>query len=351
MPRRSHQQFANRGSLPESGHSTGLTVIELLVVMAIASILMGMSISSFARVGRGPAIEVAEREVRSSLGRARMSARQQSALCQLTLVSEPVPAIRLMLARDAGSWQFSEANGSKVLGGRNNYATLSSAKLEDNGVVRSCVSFEGSGEVTCDSNPGYDPSYGFDIRFFVRPFDADSSGPLVSYGDAFQLELLGGGGLVATLDLEQAIPDKGRIETSTAVLAPGVWAEVGLFFDGTEFRITAHGVTEAQQTLSTEQIPGPVRLLPPDRRERLKFGGKGFRGSLDEIVYRTAEEEEVVPLATGRAIEFDMPTPLVIRFDSEGRLDPRLHTEAVEIAVKDGDDRRVVRVDLSGVIR
>jgi type II secretory pathway pseudopilin PulG len=351
MAKISREQGLDHRSAERQRSVVGLTIVELLVVMAIASVLMGLSISSFARVGRGPAIEVAEREVRSALGRARMSARQQSALCQLTVSPMPTSTIRLTLARDAGAWQFHDVKGSKTLGGRNNFAQLSGVKIEDGGVVRTCAVFDGGGEVICDANAGYDPTYGFDITLYVRPMDSDSAGPLVSMGDAFQLELTAGGGLSATLDLEQGTAEMGRVATAPGVVAPGVWARVGLFFDGSEIRITAHEVVEALKPLAGENMPGPARLTPLDAKDRLKFGGKGFRGAIDEILYRTAEEEEVTPLATGRAVEFDHASDVVVRFDHEGRLDPRLHTEAVEIAVKDEQERRVIRVDLSGVIR
>lgn len=329
----------------------GLTILELMMVMAIASMLMGISIASFSRVGRGPAIDIAEREVRHAMARARMSARQQSALCRVVFVNEPAPGIRLTIARDAGSWHFNDIAGSRVLGGRNQTAVVSGAKIVPGGTVRSCVEFAGGGEVVCDPAPGYDPSLGFDLSLDVRPDDDLSGGPLASMGDVFTLELGSDGGIEARLDVAGLPGDRSTLKTPPALLAPGVWARVGLTFDGYEMLIAVHGVIEARRSLVDAQLPGPVRLQAADARDRLRFGGKGFRGALDEILYRTAEEEDFAPLAQGRGVVFDHGEPRFLRFDSEGRLDSRVHGEPVEVAVKDEEARRVVSVDLSGVIR
>ena len=328
-----------------------MTALELLLVMGIGAMLFGFSIASLTRVGRGPAIDIAERQVRSSLGRARSSARQQSALCQLTFEPGGAQHIRLSVVRDAGSWSFNEAKSGKVLGGRNNFAILGGATLEDGGVVRRCASFDGNDEVRCDPNPGYDPSRGFDIRLEVYPDGESMGGPLASYGDQFLIELESDGSLTAQLDLDELPKEKSVAKTPPGVLVGGQWATVRVLFDGFDLKIYALGVAEAVLSLTNENLPGPLVLNPARDRAVLTFGGKGFQGRLDEILYRTVEEDELLPLAEGKGPVFGFQENLVVRFDSQGRLDPRFHSEALTIGVQDEDSSREVRVDLSGVIR
>jgi type II secretory pathway pseudopilin PulG len=324
----------------------GFTLTELLVVCGILAVAMGISAAALSRVGQTGAMEASERLVRSALMRARTSARRQSALTRVTFMPEDVAKgqaamISLVLTRDAADLHFDVADGSRVLAGRNNWATLRGAKIEDGGVVRSCAVFDGGDTVVCDPAAGYDPTAGFSLAMYVWP-DAESfGGRLVSYGESFSLDLTEDGGLVASLTLgEQG--EVLTVETPPKRLRPGAWAPVGLLYDGLGITIRAHGVVEAARAERR-------RLLAPEEQDRLVIGGSSFRGRIDEFGYETLEVARIDELPVG--VTFKLNQPVVVRFDVDGSLDPRVHQTGVTLPLRLEDEEREVRIDLAGLVR
>ena len=105
-------------------------------------------------------------------------------------------------------------------------------------------------------------------------------------------------------------------------------------------------------TPAAPRHPAPRRLVPPEAQDSLQFGSKTWHGRIDEVFYRTVEEEEATALANGESVAFDHVGPLRVRFDAEGRLDPRVHEAEVMVKLKDDDGgSRIVRVDMTGLIR
>jgi prepilin-type N-terminal cleavage/methylation domain-containing protein len=336
----------------QDGTEAGFTVLELLAVMAVLSIIMGLSVASLNRMGKGPALEVAERQVRMALMRVRTASREQAALGDVLFVPGDAPSIRISQTRDAGSWHFDE-DKSRQLGGRNNFAVIKGGAIEEGGTVRRCVTVGAGDTVVCDTVAGYDPVRGFDISLDVR-MESDARGGVVcAFGDTFSLELSDVGGASATLTLEGS-SEATTLASEKELLVPGTWCRLRLTFDGFEVHLYVHGVLEASKSVVSENEPGPRRVESPDKQARLTFGSKTFSGSLDEISYRTVEDEEIHLLADGHeGLDFALQSPLRVRFDAQGRLDPRLHQEEVLVKVLQVESgiTRQVSVDLTGVIR
>ncbi|MAG57292.1 MAG: hypothetical protein CMJ83_13445 [Planctomycetes bacterium] len=334
----------------------GFTIIEILAVMAIISILLGLSAAALMRAGDGQALDVAERQVRATLARVRSASRERSALGEVVLLpGEGLgdSRVRVQTTRDAGSWHFDD-EGGRQLGGRNNFARLQGASIVDGGTVRSAAQFKGSGKVTCGRVPGYDPTVGFDLSFDVQ-LDAESEGgPLCSFGEAFSLEVDEDGALSAAVQI--LLGSKPIVATSEkGVIAPGTWARVRMAWDGIELMVWAHGVLEGRERAFKEgdEDQTPRLLINPSRQALLTFGGRGFVGMIDEVMYRTVEAEEILDLAEGNeTVRLALQSPMRVRFDSEGRLDRRVHEGEVVIRVvtQEGESRQI-RIDMTGVIR
>lgn len=341
---------------PSDGAHHGFTIIELIAVMGIMAILFGISAATLAKLGKGPALDVAERQVRAAISRSRTAAREQSALAELVFENdgEGQGVIRTRITRDAGSWHFEPGPGGKDagLGGRNNKARLGGAEIVPEGKVRSCARLDGGDQIKCGKAVGYDPTIGFDLSMDIKP-DADADGgTLASFGDVFSFELGEDGELLATLLLEgegEAV----SLKTENGVVAFGVWCRVRLTFDGIDARLYAHNVMEAEKRLIKPQNPRARRLERPDRGDQLTFGGKSYDGLMDEVIYRVVDEEEPVLLADGRSpASFDQKGRLRVRFDREGRLDRRVHDTAIVVKMKDDEgSTRTVRVDMTGLFR
>ena len=331
-----------------SSQADGFTLVELMVVCAIMAVLMGMGAGALSRVGLSSALDGGDRMVRSALARARSTARDQAALSSVAIV--PATAthdarIAMALTRDAGTWHFDHSDGALLMAGHNNVSRLSGASLEPGGTVRSCARLNG-GSVVCGDSPYYDPVRGFAVEMDVAP-DADDrgrirAGTLASFGQAFSLEITEEGGLRAQVTL-QPQGEVVEVKTIPGLFAPWRWARVGLTWDGLDLTVYAHNVLVAAKSAL------PNLLVPPGRDAHLTFGGGGFEGRIDEVVYRTVDEEQVEEL--DGAVEIPLQAPLLVRFDADGRLDPRIHDAEVVIPIEVEGERREVHIDLSGVVR
>jgi prepilin-type N-terminal cleavage/methylation domain-containing protein len=339
-------------SPPSSGSESGrgrrgFTLIELLAVMAIVGLLIGFSMGGLARTTQGSALQGSVRLLRSSLQMARRSAVEQGALARLLLAPGSPATLRLETVRDAVTIAFTESEGGTVLAGRNRRATLRGVKLVEGGTVRSCAEFRGEGTVTLDPGEDLVPRRGFSLALDVWPDPDSPGGELASFGRLFVFRMTAEGALAATLECEGA-GSLLEIATADGVIAPGVWSRVELHFDGIEVAVHAHGVVEARKAAGDEQVP--IReLVLPESTDRLRLGARGFTGFLDEVIYRTLEETQVVELERG--VELLLEHPLELRFDDRGRLDSRIFPGGMTLRLRLEEEVRVVTVDRDGVIR
>jgi prepilin-type N-terminal cleavage/methylation domain-containing protein len=331
-----------------SSPAAGFTLVELLVVCGIMAILMGIGAGAISRVGQSSALDGGDRMVRMALARARSTARDQAALSSVAFVPANATGnarIAMALTRNAGTWHFDHADGALLMAGHNNVSRLSGASLEDGGTVRSCARLNG-GSVHCGDSPYYDPVRGFALEMDVSP-DADDrgslrAGTLASFGEAFSFEITEEGGLRAQVSLQ---PQGEVVEARTipGLIAPWRWARVGVTWDGLDLTLHVHHVLAAVKSAL------PNLLQPPGRDAHLTFGGGGFAGRIDEVVYRTVDEEQVDEL--DGSVEIPIQGPVLVRFDADGRLDPRIHDAEVVIPIEVEGERREVHIDLSGVVR
>jgi hypothetical protein len=192
---------------------------------------------------------------------------------------------------------------------------------------------------------------GFDISMDIRPSPKGDGGGLASFGDLFSFELGEDGELIGVV----AIDGEGEavtVKTPNGVVEKDCWCRVRMTFDGIDIRVFAHQVLEAEKRVVKEQSPRPRRLVSPETGDRLAFGSKTWDGLIDEVIYRTVEDDEVTVLADGQPVFFDHKSPVRVRFDAEGRLDPRVHDAEVVVKLKDMEGAtRNVRVDLTGLMR
>ena len=77
--------------------------------------------------------------------------------------------------------------------------------------------------------------------------------------------------------------------------------------------------------------------------------GNGFSGVIDEVVYKTVSELD--PFEIDRVVDVNLNYPRTVRFNQEGRLNERFHTEPVLIPLSHEGRTVTITVDMAGVIR
>ena len=319
--------------------AAGFTLVELLVVCGLLAVVLGLSVGALARVGQSTAVRGGERILRAALTRARRSAMEQGTLSRVLVDpgdGERPVTVTLAVADEVVTLHFEAAEANGLLMGRNQYARLSGGELVDGGTLGRCVQLSG-GAVSCGRDAGLDPSSGFLLEMDVFPDELE--GQAFAFGDGIVLELAPDGSLTASIEF--ADQERVTLSTEPDILAKGAWARIGLSVDGLEIRLLAHGVAQAIR---------PERRLPnrPRREAQLELG-RGFSGRLDEVLYRTLDEEPAERL--DGTVSLESSVPQVLRFDAQGRLDRRLHDGPVVIALLGEAESVRITINLQGVVR
>lgn len=338
----------------------GVTLVELLAVMAIIGVLAGLSLSALSNAGRSTAVDGASRVVRSALVRVRDDARVRKTPSELWCWPGDPSRLERVVGQEAGAWSFDGVDGLRVLYGRNGTSRLAGARINPNGLVRSCADLS-SGGVLSDVDPFHEPARGFRFELDINPQDGDAAGEIAAFGTVWSLELTSGGGLQANVEVlgnSRAI----TVATAPGLIPAGSWSRIGFVCDGFEASLSVQGVVEARTALRKvdadakvrpdgEVLPqdGLVRLDPGQGPQKLSFGRKKLDAFIDEVLYRTLGEAEDIELPNG--VVFELQSPLLVRYERDGRLDPRIHEGRVTIPLSQEDDVRVLTIDQSGVIR
>ncbi len=337
-----------RAPLCSSGPLTGFTLIEILVVMSILAVLLGLTTGALSRAGKAGVLDGGARVVRSALERARLLAFSQSSLSKVTIVppsraAQFVPGrIQMQVSRIAASWHFDDPDPA-VGGDGSTLSAFGAAPTQ--GYVRNGMQLTSVSRLRAppiSKSPTHDPKHGFALELYVRP---DAPGTIAAFagdtGDSsgFALRLNPDGSLVAEANVRADVPTL-AITTRPRVIEMGQWAKVAISHDGVELTVAAHNVIEGRKPDVHEIVsePGDALVL-----------GNGMSGTIDEVIYRTAGDLE--PFEIDRQVDVNLNYPTSVRFNQEGRLNERFHTEPVTIPLSHEGRTVTITVDMAGVIR
>jgi prepilin-type N-terminal cleavage/methylation domain-containing protein len=324
--------------------TAGFTLLELLAVMAILAVLMGITVGALQRSGKAQVVDAAARVVKSQLERARHLALKNSTLSKITIIPQTNTTsamIRGQVSRIAGSWHFDESE--PAIGGDGSTLRMFGAAAAP-GVVRSGLTVSPVARVQgpkLTGAPTHDPRFGFSLELNIKP---EGPGVIARFGPdtgdsgSFLLRLNDDGSLAGEAAVRTV--DKGlTVQTRPKVIEMGQWAKVAIAHDGVEFSIAAHNVIEARTP--------DLHELETDPASALVIGG--FLGTVDEVIYKTVGDLD--PYEIDRLVSVKLNYPLTVRFNRDGRLNERFHTEPVVIPLSHEGRTVEVTVDLSGVIR
>lgn len=326
----------------------GLTLLELLLVMALLGTILGVGLGAFASLDlagarAGSIVVGALREARGAA-----LARRAPAHVRIDPDGRRLVASGLSVL---GTWQFETEDlaGAPPVSASSTGARLAEGwlgrALELGGTPGSHAAF------ALDEDPAFDFTHGFALECALAP-DAPLSAHVVSVGGAFGLFARADGGLRAWF-APRAPRDQGaaRVPPSGARVvidsAPGV-APVGRFalarasFDGRRFALAVDGVVVAE----TEEEAAVARLAGP-----LVLGGgeHPFAGRVDRLVLSAWVEGAEHVLPEGARIAGDAPRE--VAFDASGALDRSRHPEPLELVVEREEGRAErVRVGAWGTI-
>ena len=331
---------------------TGLTLVELLVVLSLIAVLLGMGLGVFANFDMGSRVAVGnvQNVVRSAHNWAVAQAAPSRVRIDAGGSEGSVPSLRAEGLQTVGTWHF---ESEPIRGAFGHEGASFGGELVDDGFQGSALSFAGeSGRARVEFPVHVVSSWsfgdGFRIECAVRPAGG-RGGTLLDLGGVVGIETTQDGALkawftAARSDDEASAGRGGRVTMSTApgLLAPGRWSRIGIGYDRHAFRIHVEGqpAAEVLEEGPVALLAGPLVLSP---------SSMAFPGDVDNQVVAAVVSGDASELPRG--ITFGKGTPPVIVFQAGGGLDRAHHREAVRL-VLDFDDGRseTVLVNLSGTV-
>lgn len=324
-----------------------MTLIELLLVIALAALVLGMGLGSIASldVGGRTALGLVQTTLRSANDWAvarRAPARVRIDRAAGTITAEGLDVI--------GTWHF-ESDPPKGAFGLD--GDLVGAELVADGFLGRAVSFRGMGsnahvQIPVQRESSYDLRQGFQIQLAIRP-EKDGSGAVLKIGHALGIDVgrhldveAWFAAVRETETGERVSAGKARARTEEGALRLGEWNRVLVSYDRSRLAVFVEGLPAAAIEESAEVAPVDGALI-------LGGGERPWQGALDSLVISAVASEETVELP--KTCAFSKETPASIAFAAGGGLDRSVHTEPVKLALEFLDGRRVeIQVNLYGTV-
>jgi len=346
------------GRAPARGRLRGgLTLVELMVVIAIITVLMGVGVGVWASFRGGSARDRAYRSLVIGCRRAKVFAIEEGVPSRLTIFRPRNRAHGLQASgmRLVGYWHLESSSDPGRPDGPDPLEGFAGRKLEQAGGVffdeKGVVSghrgtgiyFKDGGSIVLPTDSMRLPGGGR-ISFYIRPEIVEQKQNLLTRGRELEMTLANDGKLEAQVGSV-------IISSEGFRLAPGRWSQVALEYGPNAVTISVDGVVRARNAPDEE-------IEMPDRKELdlpLEMGGGEWRiyGTVDEIAVHRAVREGMVFLPGGMRILGDAEE---VRFEGGGMLDRRFHNGPVRLGLSAPKEEgktsvRWVTIDLMGNIR
>jgi prepilin-type N-terminal cleavage/methylation domain-containing protein len=323
----------DRSAARAAPRRAGLTLIELLLVMALLAILLGTGVGFLASLdlGERAALGTLESTIRSA--RNASLARRASARVRL----DPVAGVLWPeVLQVVGTWHF---EGS--LGGAFGHAGVAAgAELCQDGWIGAALCLPAGPGATAEFPVQNDPSWSFEAGFAVDCAlfaDELDGGTVLDAGGLFGLELGRGGELcgwvVPTATDASGVQHAGgrqRLCSAEGACDVGRWVLVRFEYDRERARLSLDGAEVAERALDAPlwRMQGPL-VLGDARR------GLGLSIDALSVAARTTGE----PVRLPESVRLAADAPRVIAFDEAGELDRGLHASPVELLLEMADGR------------
>ena len=346
---------------PVRHRESGVTLIELMVVLALMATLLGIGISMYANLGKQGLFSATTARVLSSINRVRNSSMSHPAALQVN-AGDPEKgqenSIRGVEFVTMAATQFEPPSKeeTRIAGALDRNADVPPGATFQDGVVGKAISLAGGGALDFGNHPAYDATEGVSIDIWVCPSTA-GTGTLVKRGEGLGLYLVRGGdgpsvrlelgfaaaGVGVSTNPESTVMETRKFEARSAVLPVGRWSRIVATYDRSAVTISIDvGRGPVEKLRERETAP-----LAPSRKSNLYVGGgsdSSFKGLLDDLRIEGVLGENYEPFPPQVVVEG--PTRR-IRFLG-GRLDPAYHSRPEHLVLKYGRRTKEIVVGLEG---
>jgi prepilin-type N-terminal cleavage/methylation domain-containing protein len=315
--------------------NSGMTLLELLLVMAILGIVLGGGVGIFASLDFG------RRQARGFVKNV-LRAAQNSAIARQAPARVHIDRARGVITSEAmevvGTWRFENQSleGVSGLGGTASAGVL----FVEDGFLGDGLYLSGApgvqAEIPIQTDPAFNFRAGFSIECALRRSGA-GGGKAVVVGEVAGIDVLNDGrlrGWFMPAVVEQGEEKQGGrvlVESEPGLAVQDRWVRVKLAYDRSTLTLTADGVPVA-----AHDETAPVWAI----RKSMVLSGKDhpFQGTLDDLVIACVVSSDETPLPD--TVRFAPDTPADVWFAAGGGLDPARHPAPVVLTLEFEDGGR-----------
>ncbi len=311
----------------------GFTLVEMLMVMAIAAMLMALGVGAYRRYAKAAADEAEFGSLDLLIRKARNTALLEGTGAYVLFESGSGEArARAYGYKLAGAWSFEDARGAGAFG--LNIALRGKAALVQ-GKVGNCLDCAGGGYADTGRSEEFSGEDGMLLEAFVMPQHAACDQTIIAKGNEYSLAMLRGGILAGRAG-------GARIEGTRFKLSPRTWYKVGFRFDDKWMALTVDGAVIAWEKGAKAKPSGDtLTVSSPD---------SPFYGLIDEVrVFAVMAGEEWKADGGARLIHTAGAWSGVY-FGSDGWLDPRCHASPVTVSLIKKGKKRSLTVEFAGLV-
>ncbi|MCE9582933.1 MAG: prepilin-type N-terminal cleavage/methylation domain-containing protein [Planctomycetes bacterium] len=311
--------------------ATGVTLIELMVVMSIIAVLLGVGMAMMSESNKDMGLRAARGSVLGMCRFARTAARNTRAPVSIR-IDPGGKFLTTVVRRPMGAWHFEE---DSLVGALGHTATLAGGKLTDDGRIGRAVAFSDSGgNIDCGNVAMYSTDQGLIVEIWYRPKLHKKDRVLVQKSGEFGLAISRFGYVQGFVGVEA---QRVSIAMTDAPLPEGRWSKVSLLWDGTGLTLAVNDHPLARKTGKATFAMGDAPVM---------IGTKEFPldGWVDELRVDALLEDSRTVLRDNLTVS----GPAEIRWDETGALDATLHTGPATITIKSPIDSTGVTINLLG---
>ncbi|BBM85936.1 pilus assembly FimT family protein [Candidatus Uabimicrobium amorphum] len=308
----------------------GITLIELMVVMAIISIVLGASSAFFTQFNKRLAVQGAAFEIRNVLRSCKNYAAESQNKSTVRVVED---AVILQGSRLLGCWHLEKINQS-TSDGFGGQISIEGGEIVP-GKVGSAVSLKKIGQVNCGSVQALGLNNGFIISFWCFFYTGQTGNRTIfSLGENGSLQLTPQHTIVFNWGEES-------IQTPESIPL-FEWVQLKIRCDGEKSSIFVNNIEEKSLTFTD--------FIPIEHYDAELIFAEDAQFKLDEIVVETLVELERYTLPEN-IVFGPRTTPIV--FDEAGKLHPLYHQGNASITViEQGTEKQfTVRASLMGQLK
>lgn len=317
-----------------NGGQSGVTLLEILVVLVILSMIMGLTIGVLRNANRDLGVMAASNTVASLLRAASEHARAENSPAWVVLDLDDRTAGTLIRETvvmchfedlSAGFGKQIAVNGPIQVLGR----------------VGTAYRFTSSNTIECGSLPRFAPDQGIAIEMWFNRSPGTGKHILATLGSEMEVWVDPIGKVFTRVGTTSA-------NTGTNLVPREWWVYCQAIYNGREIKILINGA-EAASVPCRHEWKGSGMLTLGSKKD-------GLTGLMDEVRVSAIVPHDTYALPA--QVEFELPKTAKVKdgeylvgFDGSGRLDPSRHTAEVSITVKSPATSKTIVVTRQGLIR